>query len=175
MRWAWPSKAKRWSEGFALLPCLYQINLLFFKGKCDQFPLSLRYLAMDLSFHPETKKILRRTTKSPLTLLQLHFVFKIGRNNGVQTNRYHKHEKGYLKHIKWIQLWNVVIHAWISREFPFPPKKELELVGYVERERLREFHCTFGTFLDHVKGIGLRIEKKNQTDKIQHADMRISV
>lgn len=115
---------------------------------------------MDLSFHPETKQILRRTTKSPLTLLQLHFVFKIGRNNGVQTNRYHKHEKGYLKHSKWIQLWNVNIHAWISREFPFAPKKELELVGYVEREWLREFHCTFGTFLDHVKGIGLQIEKK---------------
>lgn len=126
---------------------------------------------MDLSFHPETKQILRRTTKSPLTLLQLHFVFKIGRSNGVQTNRYH--EKGYLKHSKWIQLWNVVIHAWISREFPFPPKKELELVGYVELERLREFQCTFGTFLDHVKCIGLRIpKKKNQTDKIQHIDIR---
>lgn len=58
------------------------------------------------------------------------------------------------------------------KRIPLSPKKELELVGYVERERLREFQCTFGTFLDHVKCIGLRIPKKNQTHKIQPIDIR---
>ena len=75
---------------------------------------------MDLSFHPETKQILRRTTKSPLTLLQLHFVFKIGRSNGFQTNRYH--EKGYLVWV-WIPRW---FSCWSSpRVFSFPSTRLL--------------------------------------------------